>query len=166
MRLPYPVLTLFVIACTFAPQSTSVQATVQPDRRADHGAFGAHAAAAAGNNRVAVPFGKAQDDSDDAFPKSGKGYLPTNDAAGPHERTYLVTLDRFSSLPTRDKVLQFLIDRGAVIKQEYDYRVFKGILYTVAASADRGLTSWQSSLTNLDGVRAVELDSVVRTSNE
>jgi hypothetical protein len=79
-----------------------------------------------------------------------------------------------------------LLKTGAIVKQEYDYRVrlfpsslsilsdlyvllppspqqvFKGILFSVP-SADRGLASWQSALTKQDGVKYVEADQTVKT---
>ncbi|POY76208.1 hypothetical protein BMF94_0403 [Rhodotorula taiwanensis] len=77
---------------------------------------------------------------------------------------YLVTLDRSINNVNKDKILDVLLRLGAVVKQEYDYRVYKGILFTVPASADKGLTSWSSALASQDGVKYVEKDEVVKAN--
>ncbi|GAA5840519.1 hypothetical protein JCM3766R1_000684, partial [Sporobolomyces carnicolor] len=74
----------------------------------------------------------------------------------------LITLERTVTNDVKDKILDILLRSGAVVKQTYDYRVFKGILFTVPQNNDKGLTAWQSSLGKQDGVKYVEEDSVVR----
>ncbi|GAA5907001.1 hypothetical protein JCM5296_003908 [Sporobolomyces johnsonii] len=75
---------------------------------------------------------------------------------------YLVTLERTVTNAAKDKILDFLLRSGAIVKQVYDYRVFKGVLFTIPSSSDKGLTSWQSTLGKQDGVKYVEEDSVVK----
>ncbi|GAA5956276.1 hypothetical protein JCM3765_005614 [Sporobolomyces pararoseus] len=75
---------------------------------------------------------------------------------------YLITLERSATNDVKDKILDILLRSGAVVKQTYDYRVFKGILFTVPQSDDKGLTSWQSSLGKQEGVKYVEEDSIVK----
>ena len=42
-------------------------------------------------------------------------------------------------------------------------QVYKGVLFTIPTSADKGLSSWQSDLLELDGVKEVERDTIVHT---
>ncbi|ORY88563.1 hypothetical protein BCR35DRAFT_301302 [Leucosporidium creatinivorum] len=107
--------------------------------------------------RVAVPFGLGAD----AAITEGK-----NAPIGGVEETanYLVTLSRTISNASKDKLLDVLMRQGAVVKQVFDYRVFKGVLFTVPSTSDRGLSSWQSALLKEDGVKIVEEDTIVKTN--
>lgn len=104
----------------------------------------------------------------------------------------LITLERTITNSARDNILDVLLKAGAIVKQEYDYKVrlLPSLSHssrtdvclsrspllpsplTVAQvfkgilfsvpSADRGLTSWQAALTKQDGVKYVEPDQVVK----
>ncbi|BGP19834.1 hypothetical protein JCM10213_003143 [Rhodosporidiobolus nylandii] len=76
---------------------------------------------------------------------------------------YLVTLERSITNSAKDKILDVLLRSGAVVKEEYNYRVYKGILFSIPVDSDKGLMSWQSSLVKQDGVKYVEEDQVVKT---
>ncbi|GAA6024724.1 hypothetical protein JCM10207_002810 [Rhodosporidiobolus poonsookiae] len=106
-------------------------------------------------DRVAVAFGKPQpqEQKRERADKASKG----------KESNYLVTLERTITNSGKDKILDVLLRSGAVVKEEYNYRVYKGILFTIPSSADKGLTSWQVALTKEAGVKYVEEDSVVKT---
>ncbi|GAA6057385.1 hypothetical protein JCM3770_000737 [Rhodotorula araucariae] len=114
------------------------------------------------NRRVGVAFGSK--DANLAIQRdrdTGRAAIPAAKDAG--HANYLVTLDRGISNVTKDKVLDLLLRLGAVVKQEYDYRVYKGVLFTVPAAHDHGLESWQTSLIKLAGVKYVEEDTLVTT---
>ncbi|GAA5968497.1 hypothetical protein JCM8115_004195 [Rhodotorula mucilaginosa] len=102
-------------------------------------------------------------------PKRGQaggraGGASTDDAADA-TTNYLVTLDRSITNVSKDKILDVLLRLGAVVKQEYNYRVYKGILFTIPASSDKGLDSWSSALSAQDGVKYVEKDEVMRANS-
>ncbi|GJN87658.1 hypothetical protein Rhopal_000613-T1 [Rhodotorula paludigena] len=112
------------------------------------------------SNRVGIAFGKpglplVRGDADSR--QAAKADLEGDTA------NYLITLDRSISNVTKDKILDVLLRLNAVVKQEYNYRVYKGILFTIPAAKDKGLSSWQSSLSKLAGVKYVEKDDVVTT---
>ncbi|GAA6006879.1 uncharacterized protein JCM10292_000345 [Rhodotorula paludigena] len=112
------------------------------------------------SNRVGIAFGKpglplVRGDADSR--QAAKADLEGDTA------NYLITLDRSISNVTKDKILDVLLRLNAVVKQEYNYRVYKGILFTIPAGKDKGLSSWQSSLSKLAGVKYVEKDDVVTT---
>lgn len=97
-----------------------------------------------------------------------------------------MTLARTVSNQQKDKLLDVLLNSGAVVKQVYDYRVssrarlaspdsaltshaltpqvYKGVLFQVPPVHDKGLDSWSTKLLAVDGVRAVEEDSIVKTT--
>ncbi|GAA6040154.1 hypothetical protein JCM8097_002057 [Rhodosporidiobolus ruineniae] len=107
-------------------------------------------------DRVGVQFGKPGA-ALDARERSNTASTKTKEA------NYLVTLERTITNTAKDNILDVLLRSGAVVKEEYNYRVYKGILFTIPTSSDKGLTSWQSSLTKQDGVKYVEEDQVVKT---
>ncbi|GAA5873498.1 hypothetical protein JCM8547_005447 [Rhodosporidiobolus lusitaniae] len=74
---------------------------------------------------------------------------------------YLITLERSITNSAKDKILDVLLRSGAVVKEEYNYRVFKGVLFS--APNDKGLKAWESSLEKVDGVKYVEKDQTVST---
>ncbi|KAI5474171.1 proteinase inhibitor domain containing protein [Pseudohyphozyma bogoriensis] len=77
---------------------------------------------------------------------------------------YLVTLSRVVTNLEKDSLFDYLMAKGAVVKQVYDYRVYKGVLFSIPTVSDLGLTTWESSLTKMDGVKSVEEDSVIKTN--
>ncbi|CEQ38576.1 SPOSA6832_00023 [Sporobolomyces salmonicolor] len=103
-------------------------------------------------------------------------------AFGRPDALLLITLERTVTNAAKDKILDVLLRSGAIVKQVYDYRVrarppsftfdlphftpvsqvFKGVLFTIPSSSDKGLTSWQSALGKQEGVKYVEEDSVVK----
>ncbi|KAL8277176.1 hypothetical protein RQP46_010424 [Phenoliferia psychrophenolica] len=90
----------------------------------------------------------------------------TNNPIGGEEKSlnYLVTLSRTVTNIDKDKIFDFLMASGAVVKQVYDYRVYKGVLFSVPTTADHGLASWSARLDKLVGVKFVEEDTVVKTN--
>ncbi|GAA5917815.1 hypothetical protein JCM6882_004156 [Rhodosporidiobolus microsporus] len=115
----------------------------------------AHNHDVAPRDRVAVAFGKEGLPNRERAPAAGKA----KEAAA----NYLVTLERSISNTAKDKILDVLLRSGAVVKEEYNYRVFKGILFTIPTSADKGLTAWENALTKQEGVKYVEEDQLVKT---
>ncbi|BGP36984.1 hypothetical protein JCM10450v2_000894 [Rhodotorula kratochvilovae] len=112
------------------------------------------------NRRVGVSFGNK--DANLAVQRD-RAAIPAKADKDDGAANYLVTLDRTISNVTKDKILDMLLRLGAVVKQEYNYRVYKGILFTVPSAHDKGLSSWQSSLLKLAGVKYVEEDSLMTT---
>ncbi|GAA5845825.1 hypothetical protein JCM11251_001815 [Rhodosporidiobolus azoricus] len=131
---------LLLIAPLFA-----TLALAEPLLKADH---------APRANRIAVGFGNAGDTRERA-PSAGK--------AKEASVNYLVTLDRSITNSAKDKILDVLLRSGAVVKEEYNYRVYKGILFTIPSSTDKGLSAWETSLTRETGVKYVEEDQLVKT---
>ncbi|GAA5910619.1 uncharacterized protein JCM6883_003232 [Sporobolomyces salmoneus] len=135
---------------------------------------------AGGVERVGVPFGRPP--NGDLYKdvnrrgnvaaavggggSGGTGMMRARDSgkesAADGAANYLITLERSVTNDVKDKILDILLRSGAVVKQTYDYRVFKGILFTVPQNDDKGLTSWQTSLGKQEGVKYVEEDSVVK----
>ncbi|GAA6025833.1 hypothetical protein JCM11491_006610 [Sporobolomyces phaffii] len=125
------------------------------------------AAAAAPGERVGIAFGRppTQGDSLQARRRNdnGSGGVRRDDGStSSGAASYLITLERTATNDVKDKILDLLLRSGAVVKQTYDYRVFKGILFTIPANDDKGLTSWQASLGKQEGVKYVEEDLVVK----
>lgn len=95
-----------------------------------------------------------------------------------------MTLTRSVTNEAKDRLMSTLLSQGAIIKQIYDYRacpfatqsindvadvsqqqqVYQGILFSVAADQDAGLTSWKSVLERNEYVTIVEEDTVVKTN--
>ncbi|GAA5865565.1 hypothetical protein JCM3774_002052 [Rhodotorula dairenensis] len=113
--------------------------------------------------RPVAAAGPQRDDLKRAQAGGRPGSTSTDDAAG-STTNYLVTLDRSITNVSKDKILDVLLRLGAVVKQEYNYRVYKGILFTIPASSDKGLDSWSSALSAQEGVKYVEKDEIMRTN--
>ncbi|GAA5989065.1 hypothetical protein JCM10908_006290 [Rhodotorula pacifica] len=99
---------------------------------------------------------------DDDKRKQAQGRAASDDGT---TTNYLVTLDRSINNVSKDKILDVLLRLGAVVKQEYNYRVYKGILFTIPASSDKGLDSWSSALSSQEGVKYVEKDEIMRANS-
>ncbi|GAA6063817.1 hypothetical protein JCM10212_001648 [Sporobolomyces blumeae] len=104
----------------------------------------------------AVQFGKPPEAA------YGNARVGSRNSVKEDAANYLITLERNVTNPVKDKILDQLMRNGCVIKQVYDYRVFKGILFTIPSSADKGLTSWQQTLGKEPGIKYVEEDSIVK----
>ncbi|GAA5989214.1 hypothetical protein JCM11641_006570 [Rhodosporidiobolus odoratus] len=113
-------------------------------------------AAEAAKRGQAIAFGKANVALD------GRERSGTMLAAKEATTNYLVTLERSITNTAKDNILDVLLRTGAVVKEEYNYRVYKGILFSVPSTSDKGLSSWQSSLVRQDGVKYVEADQLVK----
>ncbi|GAA5923767.1 uncharacterized protein JCM15063_003756 [Sporobolomyces koalae] len=170
MRRPF--LTFFTTLCFTILLSTSTWA--QLDRRA----VGAplvqqldkrDVVGASGNERLrGVPFGRPPFSGDYQDRQAGKRTNLDSKRKGDVVKdadgavNYLITLERTVTNDVKDRILDILLRSGAVVKQTYDYRVFKGILFTIPNHSDQGLVSWQQSLGKQEGVKYVEEDTVVK----
>lgn len=105
--------------------------------------------------------------------------------SGIEGQNYLISLDRKITRKQEDAVLDKIMKSGAVVRDLFDYRVrflscfhcslgaradalrvqvFKGILFSVGKTGDKGLSAWESTLASLQGVKSVEEDSVVHVA--
>ncbi|BGP21921.1 hypothetical protein Rt10032_c18g6114 [Rhodotorula toruloides] len=109
--------------------------------------------------RRAVAWGRAADERKDT------GSAKKADGADGNAVNYLVTLDRSITNVAKDKIIDALLRMGAVVKQEYNYRVYKGVLFSIPLSRDKGLTAWETALTKQEGVKYVEKDQEVRANS-
>lgn len=115
-----------------------------------------------GRNNATVGGGNAQLRDDIKLGRAGAQRATADEADA--TRNYLVTLDRSITNGGKDKILDVLLRLGAVVKQEYNYRVYKGILFTIPTASDKGLAAWSTALAKEDGVKYVERDEIVRAN--